>query len=212
VAFYMDSHEVTVEQYLRFCVLDGRESPESLARLGPTMPAEVTWEEAKAYASYYGKRLPTAAEFERANRGGATGVPYPWGDGLVPGEGFANIAGEEMSELDIVPGHVAGYRDRHTGPAPTASYRPNPLGIYDLCGNVWEWTCELVQPTEPPVQVAGGWPGVSGNEVRRPIYTVGGSWRSDLEQLTCSFKGMWPEDSPAGFRCVTSATAVDSDD
>jgi sulfatase modifying factor 1 len=96
----------------------------------------IAYEDAAAYAKWAGKRLPTEAEFEFAARGGLTGKPYAWGDELKPGGKWpANIYQGKFP----VKGADTG-EDGFKGIAPVAQYRPNGYGLFDVGGNVWEWT------------------------------------------------------------------------
>ena len=98
----------------------------------------IAYEDAAAYAKWAGKRLPTEAEFEFAARGGLTGKAYPWGDELKPGGKWpANIYQGKFP----VKGGDAG-EDGFKGIAPVARYRPNGFGLFDVGGNVWEWTSD----------------------------------------------------------------------
>jgi formylglycine-generating enzyme len=98
----------------------------------------VAYEDAAAYAKWAGKRLPTEAEFEFAARGGLTGKPYAWGDELKPaGKWQANIYQGKFP----VKGGDKG-EDGFKGIAPVAQYRPNGYGLFDVGGNVWEWTSD----------------------------------------------------------------------
>jgi sulfatase modifying factor 1 len=98
----------------------------------------IAYEDAAAYAKWAGKRLPTEAEFEFAARGGLTGKPYAWGDELKPGGKWAaNIYQGKFP----VKGRDTG-EDGFKGIAPVAQYRPNGYGLFDVAGNVWEWTSD----------------------------------------------------------------------
>ena len=209
--FYLDVHEVTTEQYLKFCMETGMEAPEGMDRKSPSEPAEVTWYQAGQYAKHYGKKLPTASESEWANRCGKPKIRFPWGDDPRPPADFGNLAGEEAKGLMAVPEIIAGYRDGHSGIAPVASYRANPWGLYDLCGNAVEWTREF----SPDFTGVTGNDGGSDNDrrvvveepralgsTRRLVAVMGGDWRSPILSLECSVTGMWPENSRAGFRCT----------
>ena len=102
----------------------------------------VAYEDAAAYAKWAGKRLPTEAEFEFAARGGLTGKPYAWGDELKPGGKWpANIYQGKFP----VKGGDAG-EDGFRGLAPVAQFRPNGYGLFDVGGNVWEWTSDWYRP------------------------------------------------------------------
>jgi len=100
----------------------------------------VSYDDARAYAAWARKSLPTEAEFELAARGGLAGKPYPWGDELRPGgRWMANTFQGHFPDHD-------GGDDGWAGLAPVASYPPNGYGLYDVSGNVWEWTADWYRP------------------------------------------------------------------
>jgi formylglycine-generating enzyme required for sulfatase activity len=98
----------------------------------------VAYEDAAAYAKWAGKRLPTEAEFEFAARGGLTGKPYAWGDELKPGGKWA--ANIYQGKFPVKGGDTG--EDGFKGVAPVAQFRPNGYGVFDVGGNVWEWTSD----------------------------------------------------------------------
>jgi formylglycine-generating enzyme required for sulfatase activity len=167
-AFLLDTHEVTNADYAELVARKGAAPPYHWG--GAVPPAEkarlpvynVSWHEAAKYCEARGKRLPTEAEWERAARGGAEALDYPWGN---------EYEGEPASEggRPIARAHSGSA----TGPLPVGSFTANAYGLYDMSGNVWEWIADWydlyyysVSPTEnpkgPPTQLykvirGGGW-------------------------------------------------------
>jgi formylglycine-generating enzyme required for sulfatase activity len=100
---------------------------------------QVSFEDATAYAAWAGKRLPTEAEHEYAARGGVDGARFAWGDEPYPG-GVA----QANSWIGRFPWDNRG-RFGAT-PAPVGSYPANGYGLFDMIGNVWEWTSDYYTP------------------------------------------------------------------
>ena len=116
---------------------------------------QVAYEDAVAYAKWAGKRLPTEAEWEFAARGGLAGKPFVWGDDFRPnGKWMAN------THQGHFPDHDSG-DDGHVGLAAVAQYPANGYGLYDMAGNVWQWTTDWYRPDYYQQLVAAG--GVTRN-------------------------------------------------
>jgi formylglycine-generating enzyme required for sulfatase activity len=94
---------------------------------------QIAYPDAEAYAKWAGKRLPTEAEFEFAERGGLSGQAYAWGNELKPaGKWMCNAWQGVFPVKDDA-------EDGFAGIAPVAKFPPNPYGLHDVAGNVWEW-------------------------------------------------------------------------
>ena len=98
---------------------------------------QVAYEDAEAYATWAGKALPTEAEWEYAARGGLDGARFAWGDDEVPNG--ARMANTWQGDF---PWHNSK-DDGFEGTSPVGSFEPNGYGLFDMCGNVWEWTSDF---------------------------------------------------------------------
>ncbi len=220
-AFYMDTHEVTNLEYKRFVLANPQWQKTRIPRAlhngnylkhwsGNNYPSGkanhpvtyVSWYGAMAYAAWAGKRLPTEAEWEKAARGGKSGLKYPWGNTISSAR--ANYGG-----------NVGDTR-------PVGSYASNGYGLYDMAGNVWEWCLDAYDsdfyfnsPSRNPLSdvntisnldlIVNDYTHVKSLRVLR-----GGGWY-DLTRYLRAANRLW--DSPTitnfnsfGFRCARAVT------
>lgn len=137
--FALGRREVSFAEFDAFSDATGRPRPDD-NRLGRGLNPvfNVSWDEAVAYTEWLSEqtgqryRLPTEAEWEYAARAGA-GTEFAWGN--EPSREHANYGHD-----DCCNGAALG-ADRWVGPAPVASFPANALGLFDMAGNVYEWTC-----------------------------------------------------------------------
>ncbi len=113
---------------------DGPES--TLEGREPEPVVHVAFEDAAAYAVWAGKELPTEAEWEFAARGGLDGAVFCWGDEFKSGGRY--MANTWQGQFPIRNLGADGF----IGRAPVGSFPPNGYGLYDMAGNVWEWTID----------------------------------------------------------------------
>jgi formylglycine-generating enzyme required for sulfatase activity len=101
-------------------------------------------EDAEAYAAWIGKDLPTEAEWEFAARGGLEGATFVWGNEFAPkGKMMANTWQGEFPWQNLVT-------DGFEGTSPVKSFPPNGYGLYDMAGNVWDWTSDFFATFQGP--------------------------------------------------------------
>ena len=185
-AYFIDKHEVTNEEFLTFReAVPGRE-PKFMGEPRFNKPRHpivgISWQEATNYCQWAGKRLPTEAEWEKAARG-TDARYYPWGN-----------------EPDKTISNVRGLEDENRYTAPVGDYEDSksPFGVYDLAGNVWEWTADWYQP-------------YAGNKQESDLYGTtlkvikGGSWHSNMDLARSAIRGKaipYQPQNYIGFRCA----------
>jgi len=112
----------------------------SLDDLGKHPVVHLAYEDVEAYARWADKELPTEAEWEFAARGGLDGAIFPWGDEEFPdGRAMVNSWQGEFPWQNLLT-------DGYEGTSPVGSFAPNGYGLFDMAGNVWEWTSDWYEP------------------------------------------------------------------
>jgi formylglycine-generating enzyme required for sulfatase activity len=112
----------------------------SISGLDDHPVVHVAYSDALAYGRWAGKDLPTEAEWEFAARGGLDGAEFAWGDEFTPAG--VHMANTWQGEFPLHNLHLDGY-DRTS---PVTAFPPNGYGVYDMIGNVWEWTADWYAP------------------------------------------------------------------
>jgi formylglycine-generating enzyme required for sulfatase activity len=116
----------------------------SIAGIEDHPVVHVAFEDAEAYARWAGKRLPSEAEWELAARGGLERAPYAWGDELAPeGRMLANYWQGAFPHQNLET-------DGFARTSPVGAFPANGFGLFDMIGNVWEWTSDWYAEPEAP--------------------------------------------------------------
>ena len=189
--FYLDVNEVTHADYGEFVAATSHEPPYHW--LEGEMPAgsaelpiyNVDWQDATAYCTWAGKRLPTEAEWEKAARGGLEGLDYPWGDDK--------------------PTDALALFNTSRGPGPVGKREANAFGLHDMAGGVAEWTSDWYERTYYSSSPARN---PTGPDTGMYKIIRGGSWSSGPRRITVFFRN-WVRPNQRtpnlGFRCALSA-------
>lgn len=192
-AYWIDRHPVTNAAYAEFVRATGHRPPPDWAPGGPPPdrldhPVErVAWAEARAFAAWAGKRLPTEAEWEKAARG-TDGRRWPWGDAF---DEDRCITWDHAMALDVTTVPVGSH------PSGTS-----PYGVLDMAGNVEEWVEDALRPYPGSVHRSAAARGTQ--RVLR-----GGSWFFTMEHARCAYRrgappefDGWTTCGGPGFRCA----------
>lgn len=193
--FYLDKTEVTNLQYKEFISVTGHRAPSHWrnntfpdARKSDHPVVNVSWEDAKVYAAWVGKRLPTEAEWERAALGEGR-FDYPWGRSCNP----------DCANYDNADGKTTPVEHHNRG--------VSPVGVWDMCGNVGEWVNDWydsryyqVSPDTDPKGPEGGY---------QKVHRGGGYHENRMGIRGKSRHFAMPSASQdyIGFRCARSAEA-----
>jgi serine/threonine-protein kinase len=188
-AFYIDKTEVTNAAYAAFCKAAGHELPPEFPADRPDYPVvNVSMTDARAFAAWAGKRIPSGREWEKAARG-QNGQAFPWGD--EPDRSRVNVG-----LLSLLPARAF----------PKGA---SPYGALQMIGNAWEWVNDMRSPTEeevadfvnrvrPPLASDELWYAVRGGGFDSPQLTPLLMWDSK------SAPKRW-QSSDIGFRCAKDA-------
>jgi formylglycine-generating enzyme len=160
---------------------------------------QVAYEDAEAYAAWAGKALPTEAEWEYAARGGLEGAVFAWGDDFAPGgQMMANTWQGEFPWQNLLS-------DGYAGTSPAGAFAPNGYGLYDVTGNVWEWTCDA-SSSDPAARPCCA-PSAPGAHIPRRVIKGGShlcapNYCLRYRPAARQFEAIDTSTTHIGFRCV----------
>jgi formylglycine-generating enzyme required for sulfatase activity len=210
--FWLGQTPVTVGAYKKYARASGKPLPPGRDKLGRQLNADagddslpvvaVSWEDARSYCQWAGLRLSTEAEWEWAALGGTSGMRYgslediAWYAG---NSGRQRVDSDRLWESDAQNYYQRLYENGN-GPKPVGLKQPNAYGLYDMLGNVWEWTADWYGDYDSAAQTDPAGPASGQNRVSR-----GGSWSAsswDLRAVSRSGDEPAIRDNNVGFRCV----------
>jgi formylglycine-generating enzyme required for sulfatase activity/catechol 2,3-dioxygenase-like lactoylglutathione lyase family enzyme len=235
--FLLGRYEVTVGQYREFVRETGYQPPKKACRVwdnefvdkadatweNPYQPAKpepnhpvgcVSWNDAQAFINWLSKktgkayRLPSTAEWEYAARAGTTTSRF-WGDSTEDACEYANTYDISAKEKYPFTFNFSPCRDGYPEQAPVGKFKPNAFGLYDMIGNVWEWTADCYAGSHqgrPKDGKAWVWEGTCENRETR-----GGAWMSAPERNRIAWPGRDPADRRLnyfGFRIARDLDAT----
>lgn len=197
-SFWMSKNEITFAQYDYFCEKTGRSKPDDEVGhrgmnwgRGNRPAINVSWDDAVAFATWMGGRLPTEAEWEYACRSGTT-TPYNTGDTITWEQcNLSQEYGSKLSHLNL------------NKTSPVGSYPPNQWGLKDMHGNVAEWCSDWYAAYSPNPQL-----NPKGPELGKFRITRGGVWESDHILNRSALRASTYQDEKSeflGFRIVMDA-------
>jgi len=208
-AFAMGQYEVTFAEYDRFAEATGEKKPDDEGWGRGNRPViNVSWHDAVAYAQWLtrqtGKqyRLPTEAQWEYAARAGTETARY-WGNSPDEACRYANVydqtSKKENSDF-LWKNHNC--TDGYVNTAPVGQFEPNAFGLFDMLGNIWEWTCSRYEGK------------YSGKEMRckkpsknRSFTLRGGDWKAEPQWVRSAHRNgraSTDRNDDVGFRLIIS--------
>lgn len=233
--FLLGRYEVTFAQYREFVQATGYQAtkacrvwdnefvdkadatwdnPYQPAKPEPSHPVGcVSWNDAQAFMNWLGKktghsyRLPSSAEWEYAARAGTTTARF-WGDTPDDACDYANTFDISSKEKYPFPWAFSPCKDGYPEHAPVGKFKPNAFGLYDMVGNVWEWTQDCYAGSHQGRPRDGRpWQWEGGCEMRE---TRGGAWMSAPERNRIAWPGRDPADRRLNYFGFRIARDLDS--